>query len=279
MTQENKSIVESKDFATAQAFASSWNNLPTESVYSFEQFQDWFDPLSQKDVQDKTVLELGCGNGSLIEHLVRWQPKEVVGVDLGDSVVSARKNLDQFKQVSIQQGDLTTYRGDHPFDLVYCIGVLHHLKEPQKGFNSVIENTVSGGNFHCWVYAKEGNLVVRLTVEPLRLVTSRLPWWFTKYLVATPLAFLFFLYAHCVKFFSFVPFVKKLPLAEYSLWIVKRNFLFFRHVAFDQLVTPQTRFITKSEIESWLKDERILSESTYVIFRNGNSWKFGGVKK
>jgi hypothetical protein len=53
--------------------------------------------------------------------------------------------------------------------------------------------------------------------------------------------------------------------------------LFFRHVAFDQLVTPQTIYIEKTTIESWLKlNNRVNQKSTYIIFRNGNSWKFGG---
>lgn len=280
MQQENSINKQgSQDFATAQAFASSWNNLPIESVYSFDQFQDWFAPLGKEDICDKDVLELGCGNGSLLVHLMRWQPRQVVGVDLGDSVVSARENLQQYKQVRIDQGDLTTYRNNNTFDLVYCIGVLHHLKEPKVGFNSVLENTKAGGKFHCWVYAKEGNLVVRLLVEPLRRITSRLPWWITKYAIATPLSFIFYLYAHLVRALCFIPLVMKLPLAEYSMWITKRGFLFFRHVAFDQLVTPQTQFINKQQLNEWLEDERIVPGSEYIIFRNGNSWKFGGIKK
>jgi hypothetical protein len=69
------------------------------------------------------------------------------------------------------------------------------------------------------------------------------------------------------------------PLYEYSLWIAKQGFLFFRHVAFDQLVTPQTVYLSRQEIEDWISSSpEIESGSTYIIFRNGNSWKFGGRK-
>jgi hypothetical protein len=48
-------------------------------------------------------------------------------------------------------------------------------------------------------------------------------------------------------------------------------------VAFDQLVTPQTRFVARHEIEAWLAvRRRVDADSVYVIARNGNSWKFGG---
>ncbi len=47
------------DKKTADAFASSWNNLPTGSVYTPDQFADWLLPLTKEDIQGKDVLELG----------------------------------------------------------------------------------------------------------------------------------------------------------------------------------------------------------------------------
>ena len=267
-----------KDNKTADAFATSWNNLPNGSVYTFEQFEDWFLPLSKNDFFNKDVLELGCGNASLLVHGTKWSPKSLTGVDLGDSVLSAQSNMlsTGYTNFSIKKGDLTQYQSDQKPDLVYSIGVLHHLKEPLKGFNSVIDNTKSGGAFHCWVYAKEGNTVIRYIVDPLRKIVSNLPWWITKYFIATPLSLIYFIYAHIITSVG----LSFMPLFEYSKWICKRNFLFFRHVAFDQLVTPQTVYLDKETLESWLKsDDRIDSKSTYLIFRNGNSWKFGGKLK
>ena len=83
----------SDDTKTAQAFANSWNNLPTESVYTVEQFEDWFAPLAESDIKNKKILELGCGNGSLLVHLQKWMPNKITGVDLGDSVNSANLNM------------------------------------------------------------------------------------------------------------------------------------------------------------------------------------------
>jgi len=166
------------------------------------------------------------------------------------------------------------------FDVVYSIGVLHHLKDPKKGLDAVVRNTKSGGRFHVWVYAREGNGIVVYVVDPIRKITSRLPWWFTKYFIATPLVVPFFLYAKLLSFLPRFGFLKKFPLYEYSLWIAKREFGFFRHVAFDQLVTPQTAYIPRTTIEEWLKSyPEVDLESTYIIMRNGNSWKFGGTKR
>jgi len=269
---------QSTDQKTADAFASSWNNLPTGSVYTTDQFVDWFAPVSKEDVSGKSILELGCGNGSLMSHLPLWQPFLIEGVDLGDSVISCQKNMaiTGFRNFKITQGDLTEFTGQG-YDLVYCIGVLHHLKIPLKGFEAVLRNVKPGGRFHCWVYAREGNAVIIYIVDPIRKVVSKLPWWFTKYFVATPLVVPYYAYA---KIISLSKIFRKLPLYEYSCWIAKREFAFFRHVAFDQLVTPQTTYISKKTIEQWLNSyPEINPGSTYIIFRNGNSWKFGGRKK
>ena len=58
------------DSKTAHAFANSWNNLRQGSIYSYDQFVDWFSPLNSEAISGKTILELGCGNGSFIIHLV-----------------------------------------------------------------------------------------------------------------------------------------------------------------------------------------------------------------
>ncbi len=279
--EKNKINFDNNDQKTARAFDTSWNNLPKGSVYTKDQFEDWFLPITKNDVVNKTVLELGCGNGSLLVHMLQWLPSFLTGVDLGDSIKSAIKNLSDmdFKNWTIEQADLVKYKSNG-FDLVYCIGVLHHLKDPFKGFESVIANTKKGGRFHCWVYAREGNWVIIHIVDPIRKIASKLPWWVTKYFIATTLVFPYYIYAKSLNYFKNFAWLKKMPLYEYSIWISKREFAFFRHVAFDQLVTPQTAYISRQTIENWLKrHQEIDRESTYIIMRNGNSWKFGGIKK
>lgn len=270
-----------EDIKTAAAFSKSWNLAPAGSVYTQAQFVDWLDPVDESHIGGKRVLELGCGNASLLQHMVAWSPTFVQGVELGDSAQVAKENMRNsgFGNWRITQTDLTDFQSDG-FDFVYCIGVLHHLEEPRKGFEAVIRNTKSGGRFHCWVYGHEGNRVIRLLVEPLRRLCSWLPWWFTRYLVALPLSVPYFIYAKSLARLPSSSLVRRFPLYEYSRWIAQREFSFFHHVAFDQLIAPRTVYLRRTTIEKWLHEHSALEPgSQYIMMRNGNSWKFGGKLK
>jgi hypothetical protein len=121
-------------------------------------------------------------------------------------------------------------------------------------------------------------------VDPIRRVVSRLPWWATKYGVALPLVVPYYVYAKAVRGLASIGgvatyLVSRLPLAEYSQWIAERQFGFFHHVAFDQLVTPQTAYLSRDQVEALLHHPDVDPDSTYILHRNGNSWKFGGRRR
>jgi SAM-dependent methyltransferase len=268
------------DQETADKFANSWNHVYNPSVYTREQVLDWISPWQPDDIKGQSVLELGSGSGALLHHLATMKPKLLQGVDLGSSVNTAQKLLGDSAQLI--RGDITQHQklleqlGQQ--DRCYSIGVLHHLKQPRDGFESLLRLTKKGGHFHAWVYAHEGNALIRGLVDPLRKLVNHLPWWINKYAVAWPLSWPFLAYSKicCLTQDLTGKHDLPLPLYRYMLWIGQRDFHFHHHVAFDQLVTPTTHYIHRSNLELWLNDDRIIPNSRYIEFRNGNSWKFGG---
>ncbi len=75
------------------------------------------------------VLDLGCGDGALLEHLVREKGVKGRGVELSEAGVLAcvRRGL------SVRQGDLQAGLGDYPdrsFDLVVLAQTLPFLDDP-----------------------------------------------------------------------------------------------------------------------------------------------------
>lgn len=267
------------DLETSKKFSNSWNNVYNPSVYTYEQVTEWISPWNVSELEGQSVLELGCGSGAILYHLQNISSIRLSGIDLGSSVTTARKLLHE--DVNIIQADLTDHKKVlsllGKFDRCYCIGVLHHLSEPQKGFESLLKLTKPGGYFHAWVYAHEGNWVVRIFVEPLRIIVNHLPWWINKFFIALPLSIPFYFYAKLCSLLKKFGFSNlRIPLFDYMLWISKRDFRFHHHVAFDQLVTPTTHYIKRGRIKKWLEHPQIDPNSIYIKFRNGNGWKFGG---
>src|SRR5512143_3945755 len=118
---------ESLDEQTARAFSDSWNRASGPTVYSREQFLEWFGPLDPCAFEGRTVVELGFGNGSLLYHFAAFPPARLSGVELGDTLAKTIQNLRDIPSgvLDLHRGDLTrVHLGE--FDLAYCIGVLHH---------------------------------------------------------------------------------------------------------------------------------------------------------
>lgn len=84
---------------------------------------DWIDP-------DSRVLDLGCGRGILLEHLIDTKGAYAVGIDTDfTKIVGCVK-----RGVPAYQGDVAETLREYPdgfFDWVLCSRTLHELSEPK----------------------------------------------------------------------------------------------------------------------------------------------------
>ena len=70
------------------------------------------------------------------------------------------------------------------FDMIFSIGVIHHLKFPELALNKLIDALRPGGTILIWVYSYEGNEWIEKLVSPIRKkITSKLPISLLYYLV------------------------------------------------------------------------------------------------
>lgn len=267
---------EPADLETAEGFADYFRTLGSGSRYSSEQFADFFAPLEPASFRGKEVVELGFGHGSFLLHWGEVGLARLSGVELGDTVDATCEKLAHLPEsmLHLHRGDLVT-ADLGPHDLAYCIGVLHHLDEPFKGFEAVLRHTRPGGQFHCWVYAREGNGLVIHVVDVLRRLGRWLPWWTTKWMSALGVALPLFVYAKSLRVLP-QALAARLPLHAYCASIAGRDFAFFHFLATDFLVARHTVYLDRETIAAWLAHPDVDPESVYLIHRNGNSWKFGG---
>jgi SAM-dependent methyltransferase len=273
------------DLETADGFAAYFRTLGEGSRYSPEQFRDYFHPLDPDSFRGKEVVELGFGHGSWLHHWSLCGPARLSGCDLGDAVEAARRKLRHMPEgvLNLQRADLTMADlGEH--DLAYCIGVIHHLRDPHAGFEAVLRHTKPGGRFHCWVYSREGNAVVIHGVDVLRRLGSRLPWWATKWSSGLFVALPLLVYSRGLGWLTRrgdrgARLASHLPLAGHLLPHAGRDFRFFHFLATDFLVARHTVYLDRDTLAAWMKRPEIDPDSVYLLHRHSKSWQFGGRKR
>ena len=85
----------------------------------------------------------------------------------------AARNTADLDNVHVIQGDLTRPPlRPESMDLIYSIGVLHHLPDARGWIPALAPLLRSGGRFVAWLYASEGNGWVLALVDPARRLTS-----------------------------------------------------------------------------------------------------------
>lgn len=98
--------------------------LVAKRTVDMEIIGDWVEPNTR-------VLDLGCGEGALLDYLVQTKRVSAVGVDLDFTKITAcvRRGLAAY------QGDLTTFLRAFPdrhFDRVICSRTVHELSNPTE---------------------------------------------------------------------------------------------------------------------------------------------------
>ena len=121
------------------------------------------------------ILDAGCGTGVGTEYLVHLNPKaSVVGIDLSEGALEVAKerckrsgaNRVEFHHLSLF--DVEQLEGE--FDLINCVGVLHHTPDPIRGIQALAKKLAPGGLFHIFVYAELGRREIQLMQKAIAML-------------------------------------------------------------------------------------------------------------
>ncbi|MEL6382782.1 MAG: class I SAM-dependent methyltransferase [Cyanobacteria bacterium J06626_18] len=130
----------------------------------------------QKPVnQAVRILDAGCGTGVGTEYLVHLNPAAtVVGIDLSAGALAvARERCQKSGATRAELHHLSLFDVDQvpgEFDLINCVGVLHHTPDPVGGIQALAQKLVPGGLLHIFVYGELGRWEINLMQEAIALI-------------------------------------------------------------------------------------------------------------
>jgi len=237
-------------------------------------FEDWIRPVTIDDFKDKDVLECGCGGGQHTLFMAEVA-KSVTAVDL-NTVNIARERVAHLNNVSFVEADLAQMDIGRQFDIVICIGVIHHTDNPDATFKNLFRHCRIGGKVIIWTYSAEGNELVRFIVEPIRKLFLR---WLPRSAVSGISGIITAMLYPIVYSLYLSPLGKGLPYYEYFSNFRKLSFNRNKLNVFDKLNAPQTHFTTKNKCHEWFNSQRFDEDSISVIPYLGVSYSLSGIKK
>lgn len=125
--------------------------------------------------QDIRILDAGCGSGVGTEYLVHLNPQaQVVGIDLSAGTLAvARERCQRSGADRVEFHHLSLYDVDRlagEFDLINCVGVLHHTPDPIRGIQALAQKLAPGGLLHIFVYSELGRWEIKLMQQAIALL-------------------------------------------------------------------------------------------------------------
>jgi SAM-dependent methyltransferase len=121
------------------------------------------------------ILDAGCGTGVGTEYLVHLNPEAiVVAIDLSAGALEVAKQRCRRSQAyRVEFHHLSLYDVEQlagEFDLINCVGVLHHLPDPIAGIRALAKKLAPGGLMHIFVYGELGRWEIRLMQQAIALL-------------------------------------------------------------------------------------------------------------
>jgi SAM-dependent methyltransferase len=231
-----------------------------------EQFRRWTVHLAPEDWRGLCFLDVGCGMGRNSLWPMRYGAREGVAVDLdARSLANARRNLATYPELQVMRASAYELPFESRFDVVFSIGVVHHLEDPAAALRNMVRAAKPGGRVLIWVYGREGNEWLVSILDPLRKALFRhLPVGLVHHLSVYPAALLWLLL--------------RAGLRPNQYFRLLRGFGFrhLRSIVFDQMLPRIAHYWRRDEVLSLMRAAGL--EDVRVAQVNQMSWSAIGTR-
>lgn len=229
--------------SSEQRFGYEWNKYSKMTEDYERLFRNWTNPLVPADWKGKKVLDAGCGMGRNSFWAMQYGARAVTAFDYDErSVARAKETLMEFSSAEVELHSIDDITWQNEFDIAFSIGVIHHLKDPERALANMVRALKPGGTLLVWVYSYEGNEWIVRFVNPVRLhITSKLPVALVHvltYLCSVPLCLF-------VKIFR--------GPSRYLAQLADFDFRHIHLIVFDQLIPDVANYWKKEEVRALIK--------------------------
>jgi len=262
--------------ATMQSFGYEWREFSDIRPEGEAGFRWYFETNPPETLRGKTILDVGCGKGRHLFYAAQAAHK-VIGVDLSPAVDAAFANTGHLPNAHVVQADVFRLPlRPAAFDMVYSLGVLHHLPDPEAGFRTMLRHARPGADvlvYLYWSLDDEPRWKRRLlaAVTQLRKLTVRMPFPLLKAfaLVAAVGCDLVFVIPHRIlRNTRWRPFAETLPLKSYA----DSPFIVLYQDQFDRFSAPIEHRYSRAEVETWFMRAGL----KHVQILRGAGWRACG---
>jgi SAM-dependent methyltransferase/uncharacterized protein YbaR (Trm112 family) len=251
---------------TAASFGYEWTHWGTMLPEYEEVARHYFEPLGSLEFGGRLLLDVGCGSGRQAHYAHRWGAR-VVGMDLSEAIEVAARNVPPSGSLFVQADVRKPPFRPGTFDDVVSFGVLHHLPDPEAGFDTVRRLARPGGRVLVYLYhAFEGQPVKRagrVVFDAMRRVTTRLPHGAMRPLAHGLGAVFTVAFVVPARMLRQRPSGRRLSAARPFASYVDLPFRVIVNDQFDRFATPIENRYRRDEVAAWferanLRDVRIL---------------------
>lgn len=241
------------DSRTVKGFGQEWSTFSQEPLSHAERkelFSKYFS-LVDWSRKPRRALDMGCGSG-------RWallaapMVDELVAVDASpDALAVARRNVTLGNVCFVQATPEALPFPDEHFDLIFSIGVLHHVPDTEGAIRSLAQKLRSGGTLLLYLYyafdfRPAWFKILWRTTNAARWLISRLPFPFRYGLSQIIAVCVYWPLARSAKY---LPVPDSWPLKFYA----NRSFYVMRTDALDRFGTRLEKRFTRKQIVAMLE--------------------------
>lgn len=260
---------------TARSFGYEWQAF-SEMLPDYESnFRWYFERFEPEAFDGALVLDAGCGTGRHTFYMARSGAREVVAMDFSQAIEVAAHNNRENPNTHFVQADI--YHPPFPprtFDFLYSLGVLHHLPDPERGFQALLPMLREGGYLNIYLYWNlEGEPRWRRAalsgVTQVRRLTTRLPHALLKklsWLIAVGFEVGLVTPARALERFPATrPLADRVPLGHYR----KYSFRVLYTDQFDRFSAPIENRYSRAQVAEWFERAGLAD----VVILGGAGWR------